>query len=150
MVELGSHDELMARGGRYRTMFDLQAQRFATGPPRRTRRRWSMTSSPDDDRAVAERRARGRRCRRRCRRCGGCASSATSYEPRLMGVAFVLSLSPPLPDALFALWLKLLGDGRCRAQRGLYTRARGLGVSAVATWFLSISRPGCSGASATG
>jgi len=29
VVELGSHDELMALGGRYRTMFDLQAQRFA-------------------------------------------------------------------------------------------------------------------------
>ena len=29
VVELGSHDELMAQGGRYRTMFDLQAQRFA-------------------------------------------------------------------------------------------------------------------------
>jgi ATP-binding cassette, subfamily B, bacterial len=27
-VELGGHDELMARGGRYRTMFDLQASRF--------------------------------------------------------------------------------------------------------------------------
>jgi ABC-type multidrug transport system fused ATPase/permease subunit len=31
VVELGSHDELMARNGRYRTMFDLQAQRFALG-----------------------------------------------------------------------------------------------------------------------
>ncbi len=29
LVELGSHDELMAAGGRYRTMFDLQAQRFS-------------------------------------------------------------------------------------------------------------------------
>jgi ATP-binding cassette, subfamily B, bacterial len=29
VVELGTHDELMARHGRYRTMFDLQAQRFA-------------------------------------------------------------------------------------------------------------------------
>ena len=29
VAELGSHDELMARGGRYRTMFDLLAQRFA-------------------------------------------------------------------------------------------------------------------------
>lgn len=29
MIELGSHDELMALGGRYRTMFELQAQRFA-------------------------------------------------------------------------------------------------------------------------
>jgi len=28
VVELGSHDQLMARGGRYKTMFDLQAQRF--------------------------------------------------------------------------------------------------------------------------
>jgi ABC-type multidrug transport system fused ATPase/permease subunit len=28
-IELGTHDELMALGGRYRTMFDLQAQRFA-------------------------------------------------------------------------------------------------------------------------
>jgi len=31
VVELGTHDELMAQGGRYRTMFDLQAQRFAMG-----------------------------------------------------------------------------------------------------------------------
>jgi ATP-binding cassette, subfamily B, bacterial len=28
VVELGSHEELIARGGRYRTMFDLQAKRF--------------------------------------------------------------------------------------------------------------------------
>ncbi len=28
VIELGSHDQLMALGGRYRTMFDLQAQRF--------------------------------------------------------------------------------------------------------------------------
>ncbi|MYA17617.1 MAG: ABC transporter ATP-binding protein [Gammaproteobacteria bacterium] len=31
VVELGSHDELMALAGRYRTMFDLQAQRFERG-----------------------------------------------------------------------------------------------------------------------
>jgi ABC-type multidrug transport system fused ATPase/permease subunit len=31
VVELGSHDELMALGGRYRTMFDLQASRFGAG-----------------------------------------------------------------------------------------------------------------------
>src|SRR6185436_2141872 len=29
VIELGSHDELMAVGGRYHTMFDLQAQRFS-------------------------------------------------------------------------------------------------------------------------
>jgi ATP-binding cassette subfamily B protein len=28
VVELGTHDELMAKGGRYRAMFDMQAQRF--------------------------------------------------------------------------------------------------------------------------
>jgi ATP-binding cassette subfamily B protein len=30
VVELGTHDELIALNGRYRTMFDLQAQRFTT------------------------------------------------------------------------------------------------------------------------
>ena len=28
VIELGTHEELIALGGRYRTMFDLQAQRF--------------------------------------------------------------------------------------------------------------------------
>jgi len=31
VVELGTHDELMQLGGRYHTMFGLQAQRFGTG-----------------------------------------------------------------------------------------------------------------------
>jgi ABC-type transport system involved in cytochrome bd biosynthesis fused ATPase/permease subunit len=31
VIELGTHDELMAQRGRYHTMFELQAQRFATG-----------------------------------------------------------------------------------------------------------------------
>src|SRR5439155_3118230 len=30
VVELGTHDELMAAGGRYKTMFDLQASRFGS------------------------------------------------------------------------------------------------------------------------
>jgi ABC-type multidrug transport system fused ATPase/permease subunit len=33
VIELGSHDELMALRGRYWTMFSLQAQRFAEGTP---------------------------------------------------------------------------------------------------------------------
>ena len=33
VVELGTHAELMALAGRYRTMFDLQAQRFTAGDP---------------------------------------------------------------------------------------------------------------------
>jgi len=32
VVELGTHDELMALGGRYHTMFELQASRFRDGP----------------------------------------------------------------------------------------------------------------------
>ncbi|MGB9382442.1 MAG: hypothetical protein WCB16_17610, partial [Candidatus Binatus sp.] len=28
VIELGTHDELIALGGRYRTMFELQASRF--------------------------------------------------------------------------------------------------------------------------
>ena len=36
VVELGTHDELIALGGRYRTMFDLQAERFAAGLPEDT------------------------------------------------------------------------------------------------------------------
>jgi ABC-type multidrug transport system fused ATPase/permease subunit len=28
VIELGTHDELISLNGRYRTMFDLQAQRF--------------------------------------------------------------------------------------------------------------------------
>jgi len=34
-----------------------------------------------------------------------------SHEPWLMGVAFLLSLLSALPDALLAVWFKLLGDG---------------------------------------
>ncbi len=31
VIELGTHDELIAQAGRYRTMFELQAQRFSVG-----------------------------------------------------------------------------------------------------------------------
>jgi ABC-type transport system involved in cytochrome bd biosynthesis fused ATPase/permease subunit len=33
VVELGTHDELIAAGGRYKTMFDLQASRFGAEQP---------------------------------------------------------------------------------------------------------------------
>jgi len=59
------------------------------------------------------------------------------HEPRLMLAAFVLSQLAALPDALLALWLMLLGKGVLGHQPGLvYAAAVGLGVSAVATWFL--------------
>src|SRR5213079_3137203 len=60
-------------------------------------------------------------------------------EPLLLSVAFGLSLLAALPDALLALWFKLLADGVLGARRGLVvTAAVGLGVSAAATWFLRV------------
>jgi ATP-binding cassette subfamily B protein len=58
------------------------------------------------------------------------------HEPKLMLVSFVLSQLAVLPDALLALWLKLLGQGVIEHQPGLMrVAAVGLGVSATATWF---------------
>ena len=59
------------------------------------------------------------------------------HEPSLMLVAFLLSLLSALPDALIAVWLKLLGDGVLgRRPRLVLAAALGLGLSATATWFL--------------
>jgi ATP-binding cassette, subfamily B, bacterial len=61
------------------------------------------------------------------------------HEPRLMAAAFALSQLAALPDALLAVWLKLLGDGVLTGNRRLLAAAAvGLGVSAAATWFLTI------------
>lgn len=58
-------------------------------------------------------------------------------EPRLMFVALALALLAALPDALMALWLKLLGEGLLEDDRLLVrVAALGLGGSAAATWFL--------------
>ena len=59
------------------------------------------------------------------------------HEPRLMLAAFGLSQLAALPDALLALWLKLLGEGVLGGQPGLVRMAAiGLSVSGAATWFL--------------
>jgi len=59
------------------------------------------------------------------------------HEPGLMLVSFVLALLSALPDALIAVWLKLLGDGVLEHRPRLLLAATiGLGVSATATWFL--------------
>jgi ATP-binding cassette, subfamily B, bacterial len=60
-----------------------------------------------------------------------------SHEPRLLLAAFSLALLAALPDALLALWFKLLGDGVIEGNRNLViVAAVALGVSAAATWFL--------------
>ena len=61
-------------------------------------------------------------------------------EPRLLPVSLGLSLLAALPDALLALWMKLLADGVLRHDRNLAMGAgAGLAVSAVATWFLKVT-----------
>ena len=59
------------------------------------------------------------------------------HEPALMLVSFLITLLSVLPDALIALWLKLLGDGLLgHRPRLVLVAAIGLGFSATATWFL--------------
>jgi ATP-binding cassette, subfamily B, bacterial len=61
-------------------------------------------------------------------------------EPRLLTVAFGLSLLAALPDALLALWLMLLADGVTGHDRTMViASAMGLAVSAVGTWFLRVT-----------
>jgi len=61
-------------------------------------------------------------------------------EPRLLAVAFGLSLLAALPDALLALWLMLLANGVTSHDRfEVIASAMGLGVSAVGTWFLRVT-----------
>jgi ATP-binding cassette subfamily B protein len=60
-----------------------------------------------------------------------------NHEPGLLLAAFSLALLAALPDALLALWFKLLGQGVIEGRSILvYTAAIALGVSAAATWFL--------------
>ena len=65
---------------------------------------------------------------------------AYEAEPRLLEVSFSLAMVAALPDALLALWLKLLADGLLQHRPSLVSiSAIGLGVSAVATWFLKVT-----------
>jgi ATP-binding cassette subfamily B protein len=60
-------------------------------------------------------------------------------EPRLMGVAVGLSLLASVPDALVALWLKLLADGVTSPDHTkLGIAVGGLAGSAVGSWLLRI------------
>jgi ATP-binding cassette subfamily B protein len=60
-------------------------------------------------------------------------------EPLLLSVSFWLVLLAALPDALLALWFKILADGLAAGRRGVVMASLlALGVSAVATWFLRV------------
>ncbi|HVQ29961.1 MAG TPA: ABC transporter ATP-binding protein, partial [Vicinamibacteria bacterium] len=61
------------------------------------------------------------------------------HEPGMLVAAFILAQLAAVPDALFALWLKLMGEGILDGDRRLVVAtALGLGVTATATWFLVI------------
>ena len=60
-------------------------------------------------------------------------------EPLLLSVAFGLTLLAALPDALLALWLKLLLDGVLESDsRMVFVASIGMGITAAATWFLRV------------
>ena len=68
-------------------------------------------------------------------------------EPLLLPVAFGLSLLAALPDALLALWLKLLSDGVLDGNgRRVMGAAVGLGVSPRPPGFCASSATAPSGA----
>jgi ATP-binding cassette subfamily B protein len=58
-------------------------------------------------------------------------------EPGLIVAAFTLALVAAIPDALLALWFKLLGEGALQGDWRLVRIALvALGLSSTATWFL--------------
>jgi ATP-binding cassette, subfamily B, bacterial len=60
------------------------------------------------------------------------------HQPGMMLASFALAQLAALPDALIALWLKLLGEGVLTGdRRRLLAAALGLGASATTTWFLA-------------
>ncbi len=65
---------------------------------------------------------------------------AYQAEPRMLLVSFSLAMAFAVPDALIALWLKLLADGITGKNRTLaIASALALGISATATWFLKVT-----------
>jgi ATP-binding cassette subfamily B protein len=59
------------------------------------------------------------------------------HEPTMLLTAFTLVLLAALPDALLAIWFKLLGQGVLEADRRLILwAALAMGLSCPATWFL--------------
>ena len=60
-------------------------------------------------------------------------------EPRLLVASLVTTLLMMLPDALLALWMKLLTDGVLEGDRtAVFVAATGLAASATATWYVGL------------
>ncbi len=60
-------------------------------------------------------------------------------EPKLITATFAMTMFAALPDALVALWLKLLASGIDDNRKNLVMIAAiGLGISATGTWWLKV------------
>ena len=60
-------------------------------------------------------------------------------EPRLLAFSFAMTLFTALPDALLALWLKILADGVINHhRRAVVIAAIGIAISTTATWYLKV------------
>jgi ATP-binding cassette subfamily B protein len=60
------------------------------------------------------------------------------HEPALIVTAFAMALLAAVPDALLALWFKLIGEGFLQGDWGRVRLGMlAIGVSATATWFLA-------------
>jgi ATP-binding cassette subfamily B protein len=89
-----------------------------------------MTSSPDNSRVIEPLPPALPSIWRLCK-------LGYRHEPALIVTAFILALLAAVPDALLALWFKLLGEGVLSGDRARVRLALvALGVSAAATWFL--------------
>ena len=61
-------------------------------------------------------------------------------EPWLLVIAFAIVIGAAVPDALFALWLKLLAQGIADDSRSLLIAGcAGLGGSAAGSWLLKVA-----------
>jgi ATP-binding cassette, subfamily B, bacterial len=60
------------------------------------------------------------------------------HEPALIVTAFLLALLAAVPDALLALWFKMIGEGLLESDWArVRTALLAVGLSATATWFLA-------------
>ncbi len=63
-----------------------------------------------------------------------------SHEPGLLLFALAMSLVSAVPDALLALWLKLLADGVLQHDRRLvFVAVSAMGVSVTLTWLMRVA-----------
>ena len=125
VVELGTHDELMAAGGRYRTMFDLQASRFG--------------SEGAEEEGVELRCPHLTDLPPACPSMWRALKRGYQAEPRLLRSRSACRFWPPCRTRCWrsgsSCW-----PTACSITTALLVLAAaiGLGVSAAATWFLRV------------